>query len=315
MLSSLLVLVGTGLTGANSTASAPESLSFLFVSAPVYDPGAWMNGGERFPVGATIMLHDSNGQLPLVPEFASSADPVVSFDGRRVMFSGRLKPKDQWQIWELSLGGGKPRQISSGPGPCVRPLYLPEDRIVYARKIAGRLAIEVANLSGRERLQLTYSPADFLPNDVLRDGRILFESGFPLGEGSTPELYTVYPDGSGVESYRCDHGKPHIQARQVLTGEIVFASNFALTKFTSAKAHQIPISIPAGEYVGDLAETDSGEWLLPWRKNAKERFRIMRWTPRHLHISTCIGKSRRQRHPAGDAYRSQRAQEISLWPS
>ena len=35
-----------------------------------------------------------------------------------------------------------------------------------------------------------------MPADVLADGRILFESGFPLGEGSTPEMFLVYSDGS-----------------------------------------------------------------------------------------------------------------------
>jgi membrane-associated protease RseP (regulator of RpoE activity) len=56
-------------------------------------------------------------------------------------------------------------------------------------------------------LPLTYTQASAFPADVLADGRILFEAGFPLGTGTTPELYMVYADGSGVESYRCDHGK------------------------------------------------------------------------------------------------------------
>ena len=65
---------------------------------------------------------------------------------------------------------------------------------------------EIEPTQARELLlPLTYMSASAFPADVLRDGRILFEAGFPLGEGSTPELFLVYADGSGVESFRCDH--------------------------------------------------------------------------------------------------------------
>ena len=53
-------------------------------------------------------------------------------------------------------------------------------------------------LDGGAPLQLTYGPGNRVAIDVLRDGRILFEADH--------DLYTVYSDGSGVESYRCDHG-------------------------------------------------------------------------------------------------------------
>ena len=64
-------------------------------------------------------------------------------------------------------------------------------------------------------LPLTYMRASAFPSDVLADGRILFEAGFPLGSGSTPELYLVYADGSGVESYRCDHGTARWGGKQL----------------------------------------------------------------------------------------------------
>ena len=63
-----------------------------------------------------------------------------------------------------------------------------------------------AGLDGKDELPLTYMPASAIPADVLADGRILFEAAYPLGSGNTPELFLVYSDGSGVESYRCDHG-------------------------------------------------------------------------------------------------------------
>ncbi len=126
---------------------------------------------------------------------------------------------------------------------------------------------------------MTYGPTNFLPTDVLRDGRILFEAAYPLGAEATPEIYTVYSDGSGVESYRCDHSAAHNQGKQVRSGDVVFTSRSGLAKFTSSRAQELHVAAPAGEYAGDIAETSAGDWLLPWRKNAKAPFQLMLWTP------------------------------------
>jgi hypothetical protein len=276
----LCLLAATEFTKVGAEAPADVTPApFLYTAARHYEVLAWMRGGERFPSGATIFLHDSAGQHPLIPDFAASADPTVSFDGQRVLFAGKLKAQDPWQIWEIALDGGAPRRINSGPGDCVRPFYLPDTRIVYARKSMGRFVIEAVDLSGGKPLPLTYGPANFLPTDVLRDGRILFEAGYPLGTETTPEIYTVYSDGSGVESYRCDHGKARHQGRQTNSGDIVFSSSAGLARFTSARAQEIHISAPAGEYAGDVAETASGDWFLPWRQNAKAHFQLMFWNP------------------------------------
>lgn len=270
-----------------SVQASPTSDSFLYTVAKVYEPLAWMHGGERFPAGATIFVHqspvhessvyESGRARALLPEFAATADAAISFDGERVSFAGKRRIEDPWQIWEVSLADGNPRQITVGKDDCIRPLYLPEDRVVYARKTEGRFRIEASDPSGRDVLPLTYGPANFLPSDVLRDGRILFEAGYPLGSDKTPEIYTVYSDGSGVESYRCDHGKVHRQGRQLSSGDIVFASASGLSRFTSARAQEVAIYAPAGDYAGDVAELPSGEWLLPWRLDAKHVFQIVTW--------------------------------------
>lgn len=251
----------------------------LYTVASSYEPLAWLHGAGRFGSDATIIVHDGDRQRPLVPDFAASADPAVSFDGQRVLFAGKVHPQDRWQIWELILESGAVRLITSATDDCIRPFYLPEDRIVYACRVQGRFVIERLDLTGKNPLLLTHGPANFLPTDVLRDGRILFEAGFPLGSENVPEIYTVYADGSGVESYRCDHGVARHSGRQIHSGDVIFASSHGLSRFTSARAQGIPVNAPSGDYAGDVTETASGDWLLAWRPKAATRFRLMRWTP------------------------------------
>jgi len=263
---------------AGDVPSETEPPALLYTVAKSYDPLAWMHGADRFSPDAAILLRDDKGTRAFAPNFAESADPEISFDAERVLFAGKLHPQDLWQIWEVSISGSQPRQVTSGSEDCVRPFYLPDDRVVYARRIAGRFVIEAADLSGGKPIALTYGPANFLPSDILHDGRILFEAGYPLGSATMPEIYTVYSDGSGVESYRCDHGKAHYSGRQIASGDIIFVSAQGLSRFTSARAQEIPIAVPPGEYAGDIVETASGNWLTAWRHDQKSSFQLMRWT-------------------------------------
>ncbi len=274
----LLAMIGLARTSVNA-GLRPDSPSFLYTVAKRYEPLAWMRGGDRFPSGSTVFLRDASGTRALAPGLVASADSSVSFDGQRVLFAGKAKAGDPWQIWEIALPDGEPRRITSGTEDCIRPLYLPEDRIVYARKVAGRYVIENVALDGGKSVALTYGPANFIPTDVLRDGRVLFEASQPMGAETGPEIYTVYPDGSGVESYRCDHGKARHEGRQVSSGDIIFTSGPGLAKFTSARAQAVEVSAPSGEYAGDVAEMSSGDWLLPWRRDGRSPFQLMLWTP------------------------------------
>jgi len=151
--------------------------------------------------------------------------------------------------------------------------------------------IEAASANGPERLPITYSPGSALPLDVLRDGRILFEAAYPLGGSAVTELYTVYGDGSGVEAYRCDHGASRHSGRQVSSGDIVLVSGRQLARFTSPLAHEVTISVPAGEYAGGVLELQDGAWLLPWRPDSRRPYQLVRWVPGSNRLSTVLPRS------------------------
>ncbi|MGA8742262.1 MAG: hypothetical protein WB561_13845 [Terracidiphilus sp.] len=301
----------------------------IVTAAPVYEPLAAQRAGERFPKGAQLLLiHDGKAES-LVPEFAASADASVSFDGDSVLFAGKKAAGDPWQIWELTLSDRKLRQVTSGSADAIRPLYLPGWRFVYALRTSQGFQLQSARLMESKALEeiegkgarasfpLTYVGANAVPADVLADGRVLFEAGFPLGDGSMPEMFLVYSDGSGVESYRCDHPANAAGARwggkQLRSGDVVFTHGASLARFTSPLAHEERVAAPRGEYAGAIAETAAGDWLVSARDSANAKFALKLWKPGTATMRTVLAKSgedlvepvvvaareRPRRHPSG----------------
>jgi len=162
---------------------------------------------------------------------------------------------------------------------------------------------------------VTYLAGSAVPADVLADGRILFEAGFPLGgkERATAELFLVYSDGSGVESYRCDHGAARWGGKQLASGDVVFTHGTSLARFTSPLAHEAAVSAPQGEYAGAIAETAAGEWLVSERASAAMHYALKVWKPGAAISGTVLAVSgkdvvepvvvaarkRPNRHPSG----------------
>jgi len=239
---------------------------------------------------------------PLAAGFAATADANVSFDAKTVLFAGKRAAGDPWQIWELTLKDGSVRKVIATATDAERPLYLPGGRMVWAERTPQGFRVESAEdgdlpgvvfvnpTAGPGEIALDYTRTSAFPTDVLADGRILFESGFPLGERSTPELYVVYADGSGMESYRCDHGRARWGGSQLESGDVVFTHGASLARFTSALAHEAPVLAPRAEYAGAIAETASGAWLVSARKAGETHYAIDLWKPGAAMLETALAE-------------------------
>jgi len=134
------------------------STDLLYTRTNRYDASAWISGGERFPFGSSIEVRSGNRVHPLAHDFYATADANVSFDGRRILFSGKHKESDCWQLWEISTNGGEPRRVLITDSDTLRPMYLPGERLVYARKLDGQFVLESATLAGTDVVRLTYAP-------------------------------------------------------------------------------------------------------------------------------------------------------------
>jgi len=168
------------------------AVPILVTAAPVYEPLAELRGRERFPQGAQLLIVRDGKAEPLVSDFAATADANVSFDGESVLFAGKKTSGDRWQIWEMTLKNHSVRKVITTPTDAERPLYLPGWRMVYALRTPSGFQLQSVEdghppayiplnpTTGPGPLSLSYTQANAFPADVLRDGRILFEAGFPL---------------------------------------------------------------------------------------------------------------------------------------
>jgi hypothetical protein len=288
-------------------AAQSPSVDIIVTAAPAYEPLAALRpvgqSEERFPQGAQLLLIHAGKAEPLVTDFAASADANVSFDGKMVLFAGKQAASDPWQIWELTLADRSVRKVIATATDAERPFYLPGGRMVWAQRSPWGFQLDSAGnghppatvilnpTAGPGVLPLTYIQASAFPSDVLADGRILFEAGFPLGSGSAPELYLVYADGSGVESYRCDHGKARWGGRQLTNGDVVFTHGDSLARFTSPLAAETRIVAPRAEYAGAIAETASGAWLVSARAAAGAHYALKLWKPGTAALQAVLAES------------------------
>ena len=305
-------------------ADPDQTPDFIVTAAPAYTSLAELSGQERFPKGAQLLLVHAGNAEALVDGFAASADANVSFDGQTVLFAGKRSVGDPWQIWELTLKDRTVRKVTDTSTDAERPFYLPGGRMVWAQRTAAGFQLQSSDdghpapkflnpTAGPGIFPLTYAGTNAFPADVLHDGRILIEAGFPLGTGTTPEMFLVYADGSGLESVRCDHGRSRWGGTQLASGDVVFTHGTTLARFTSAMTHEVQVPAPRGVYAGAIAEIDSGAWLLSVRTTNEPKFAIKIWTPGQAEMQTVLAKrgedlvepvlvaprARPNRHPSG----------------
>lgn len=299
----LVLLVILGAPAFAVTAQDRVGTDIIVTAAPVYVPLAELRGEERFPKGAQLLLIHNGKAEPLVPGFAASADADIYVNGRLVIFSGKQKPDDHWQIWELNTQTQALRKVVTTATDAERPLYLPAGRVVFALRTPtgfrldsdddghplAYIPLNPTTMPGQ--LRLAYTHGNSFPNAVLRDGRILFESNYPLGEGRLAELYLVYPDGSGVESYRCDHRLSRWGGTQLSSGDVVFTHGTGLARFTSPLAHEVHVAVPPAQYAGSIAQTAAGDWLLSASATSGRHFVLKLWKPGTTAMQTIFSKT------------------------
>ncbi len=217
---------------AKATSAAPvvNRPALVFVQAPIV---AAADLAHRFPQGSRIVRSaaGSGASEPtnLTAEFFAAADPQISFDATKILFSGQSQPGARWQIWEMQLDGSSKRQVTHLEADCVRPGYHSHDAIVFTVASREGSQVYLSYLDGSDAHPITFGPGNFSVETILKDGRILVSAASPLlpGTASSGSLYVIRPDGSGLASLRCEHKQQarRAEAAELADGSIVFVKN------------------------------------------------------------------------------------------
>ncbi len=149
--------------------------------------------------------------VPLTAGFLSARDPEVSFDGRNILFAGKRRKGDPWQIWRMDTDGGNKVQVTvtHGTGGAVSPLYVgslfhlddkaPTKKILY---VGTKGALYTCDLDGKNPRRITFNINPEFDPDVLPNGRVIFTGG--------NDLLAVNIDGTDLMGYvtgQCVPGK------------------------------------------------------------------------------------------------------------
>lgn len=215
-----ILLAGLLLAPRADTAPAPVTFDIPLIITQLPHPPARVRSAESDPAftnappdGARIIALSTQGTVTLLtPDFASAADPCISFDARRILFAGKRALKENWNIWEMDLNGNNKRRLTRNLRNCREPKYLAmssitspefEDKVrwfTFVSDAAGVLdelgtglatALYAQNIEpiqnrGTVTRRTTFNlSSDFSPT-VLSDGRVLFTSRQPADAEKFP---------------------------------------------------------------------------------------------------------------------------------
>jgi hypothetical protein len=138
---------------------------------------------------------------------ASVSDPVVSFDGKKILFSLRQSGAPWRNIWEIGVDGTGLRQVTSGGGHDFDPVWLPDGRVLFTSSRAGEM--DEYNHSPAERMytcdadgsnleQISFNQSDDFDPMLLSDGRVAYTRWEHFGNMNRFPLFFTNPDGTGM---------------------------------------------------------------------------------------------------------------------
>jgi len=150
----------------------------------------------------------------LTGRFFSAMDPEVSFDGKKILFTGKKKESDFWQIWEMDIEGKNKIQITFGKNNHFSPIYTgtifnlndkkPTKRIAYIVQNINEYAIYTADINGKNQKRITYNLSKITEIDIFKNGRIIYNSIEQFSNNSLykkTDLLAVNIDGTDNMGY------------------------------------------------------------------------------------------------------------------
>jgi Tol biopolymer transport system component len=251
----------------------------------------------------------------LTADFASAADPEVSFDGKSILFAGKKTVADPWCVWEMKADGTGARQVTCGEAGARQPVYQSTIYTITPKSVEGWVQVAfvgenkgerneagvAANTSlwscktdGSALRRLTYSLSNDLDPVVLPDGRMVYagwlRSSAKGGPNGRVPLLGVNEDGTDYQVY-ADHEGLRVKQMPTPTakGLVVFVEADTIAGDGSGRLAAVEQVRPLHSYRSLTDASDGffrapaplpdGRVLVAWRASREGRFGIYRLDP------------------------------------
>jgi hypothetical protein len=244
----------------------------------------------------------------LTSDFYSALAPVISYDGKSLLFAGQQKQNDPWQIWEMNLGSLKVRQVISTKESCIDPEYIPGGRLVFGKLISGDTvksghSLFTCNLDGSNLQEVTFDPATYSSMAVLKDGRLLAVTRQVYPTRNESVLMVLRPDGTKSELFYCPSIENTVISKPCETsdGKILFIES---SKISNTKGSLVAVkynrplhscSSYSAEIKGSfrsVSSLNSGKLLVSYSPSENERFSVFEFDSEKKSIGRIIYSSK-----------------------
>jgi len=196
----------------------------------------------------TLTPISPNGELRQLTNEAEGAvaDPEVSFDGLRILFTMRRGWNDHWHLYDVNVDGSSLRQLTNGDYDDFDPTYLPNGRILftsnapnlvdeYNKQMAETMHVMDADGGNVERISFNLSD-DFDPI-VTRDGRLTWTRWEHHGTQNRFPVFFTKPDGQSTFVLFGPHNRNFFHPRELENGSLIAVAS------TMVNGDQGPLAI------------------------------------------------------------------------
>ena len=191
--------------------------------------GGMLRAGYGEGARVVMVLTDRTTEI-LSRGFHSACDPEISFDASHILFAGKRKSADNWNIFEMAIDGSAVRQVTKGMGNCRSPGYqatlytIVSDKPWYQLTFVGSergvlneygtttaTNLYSCKLDGSAVRRLTFNLSSDMDPFIMSDGRLLFASWqrSTLNRGTLGRvaLFGINIDGADYAAFCTDEGK------------------------------------------------------------------------------------------------------------
>lgn len=173
--------------------------------------------------------------------YGHAADPEISFDGKKVLFSMRKNRNSSWHLYEMNVDGSELIQLTDqSVGHDMDPAYLPNGQIIftstrsqivdeYERRQSPLLHVADRATDGTliNIRQISFNQSHETNPIVHSSGKIYFSRWEHLGDPNKFSVFTINPDGTRLFVLYGNHfpsesgARVYLDPRELADGGIV----------------------------------------------------------------------------------------------